>query len=346
MSGLRFTQVGLNSSDIAGSLRFYSEVFGFSNAGGQTLWGEIMRLQGLDPSTRTLMWWMVGRQRLVQLELFFHGNPPARPLRADWSPADHGWTRMGIAVADFERAMAALSAWNVAPISPPVGAPGCRRAAIRDPFVGIVIEMIEESDALGPALRHRHFDLEPMIVYVAASVSNLERARHFYGDLLGLRIVDEQGARCEQDDALWGLGGARRRCFIADAGDVKLEISEYAHPVGRPRPEDHRASDQGIMNVALRSENRDLVAQIIDRLIAEDHDLGAVIASEGTLGTYCLAPDREVELLACPSEDDATIGFAPVAPFFGDIGGSDLLAVMPASEFRKKAFAGGRRPSR
>lgn len=59
---MRIVQIGLNTSDVAASLRFYAEAFGFRNGGGQGLWGNTIQVQGLSAEDSAMMWWMVGAQ--------------------------------------------------------------------------------------------------------------------------------------------------------------------------------------------------------------------------------------------------------------------------------------------
>ena len=67
---LAVIQVAVNTTDMSGTLRLYSDIFGFTNAGANAIWGSVMRLQQTAQSERALMWWLVGRQKRVQIEVF------------------------------------------------------------------------------------------------------------------------------------------------------------------------------------------------------------------------------------------------------------------------------------
>lgn len=315
-SDLKMMQVALNSSDLPGSLRLFSDVFGFANAGAQAGWGEMMRIQGFDASARMLVWWMVGRQQGMQLEIFTHLEPAQRPLPADWTPADHGWVRFGIGVPDFDRSITALGKLGVTTITAPTGARGCRRVAFRDPYTATLIEIIEENDALSPGVRHRHFDLDPFIVYATVSVADIAASRDFFGRVVGLPLIDNH-LHCAEDEALWGLAGATGESFLADTGDMLIEVVEYRSPRGRPRPADHRLSDQGIMNIALRATAKPRIQGIIDRSLADDPaSITAIVDGEAALGTYIEAPDRQLELVAASRDADPWMGLVPATPLF------------------------------
>src|SRR5438132_12366591 len=99
---LGLIQVGMNTADMAGTLRLYADAFGFINGGSAGMWGNTIAVQGLPPDSRTIIWWLIGAQPFLQLELFHHTRPAQRPLRPDWRPSDHGWVRWGVGVADFD----------------------------------------------------------------------------------------------------------------------------------------------------------------------------------------------------------------------------------------------------
>ena len=77
----RFAQIALCTTDVPRSVQLYTEVFGFADAGGRALWGErIARMQALGDDTAFVFWWLVGRQDMLQLELFHHTTPRQRAV--------------------------------------------------------------------------------------------------------------------------------------------------------------------------------------------------------------------------------------------------------------------------
>jgi catechol 2,3-dioxygenase-like lactoylglutathione lyase family enzyme len=309
-------QVGLNTSDMAASLRFYAEVFGFANGGGQAGWGEGMRLQGLEPAGQALVWWMVAAQPRMQFELFHHTGPVQRPQPSDWSPADHGWVRIGLSVNRFDHVLNRLNGAGIALLGRTTSASGPRRIALRDPFTRIVIEVWEDGPGVPGYPRERVHGLDPAILYATSSVADLSAARRFYGEIVGLRILPLEKLHRPEDEALWGLPGARRQGFLAAAGDAVLEVVEYESPRGKPKRSDYRFSDQGIMNVALFARSTQTIQAVIDRLDAEKRPPRSLIVGAQMLGTYVLERDREVELTSFPPEMEPFIGFQPM-PFLG-----------------------------
>ena len=173
---MQIIQIGMNTSNIPASLRFYAEAFGFRNAGGQGIWGSTIQVQGLPFESTAMMWWMVGAQDFFQLEFFHHTSPAQRPLPADWRPCDCGWVRFGLAVQDMDRALAALDARGI-PLLGSFGEGKDRRIAFRDPLVGVAVEVMEDRSLDGPVVR-----------YMTSSVSDIDGARRYYGETLGLPI--------------------------------------------------------------------------------------------------------------------------------------------------------------
>jgi len=301
---LKIAQIGMNTADMAGSLRLLSEVFGFVNAGGQVLWGPMIQVQALPEDSRAVMWWLLGSDPGMQLELFHHSRPAQRPLRADWRPSDLGWVRYGVAVADFDRALAALAANGIAPLAPPVVRDGHRRVCFREPHVGCVIEMMEgATEGL------------PSVVYATSSVSDIASARTHYETVLGLTIEPLDTLHKPEDEACWGLSGATREGFVAHCGGVKLEIVAYRDPPGRPKPADCRTSDQGIVNVAIGTDTPAEAEALFDRLAAAGFVSPHIARGEGMVSGYITDFEREIEIVCLPPEVRRLIGFEPVTPF-------------------------------
>ena len=306
---LRVIQIGANTSDIPGTLRLYSEAFGFRNAGCHPVWGPNLAIQGLSSDSRGLVWWMVGKQRFFQLEFFHHTRPQQRPKRGDWLPSDHGWGRFGIAVSDFERCLKSLAANGVQTNTTPSKETGLRRAAFRDPYLAAIVEVLEKA-------KESARDDGPDVVYAASSVANLESAKFFYQDVLQLDIVHDNLLHAAHHEALWGLANAKRDSFIVrGAGNILLEIVQYHEPLGRPRPADYRVSDQGIVNVCLGSRDENVVGQALDRATSAGIKPPVIFKSEGIVAGYLTDKDREIELAAIPESLDARLGFLPQAAF-------------------------------
>jgi catechol 2,3-dioxygenase-like lactoylglutathione lyase family enzyme len=325
MPSLSFNQIALNTVDIAASLRFYTEVFGFLNAGSQVGWGEVMNVQGLDPAGQTVVWWMVGRHPRIQFEIFHHTGPLLRRQRDDWSPADHGWVRYGIAMRDFDGVRARLAERGIVPLGGVAAFGDSRRFAIRDPFCGIVIEVWEDCAGLPRGTPQDAHDCDPLILYVTSSVSDIEAARRYYTDILRLPTVPLDRLHGAADEAVWGLPGAQREGFLVEAVNGFVEVVEYRSPRGRPRRDDHRLSDQGIMNVGFYAPETEKVQGVIDRLDAQGAGPKWLTVGEDLLGIYINEADREVELLACPEAVRGELGFRPV----GQFGGGDFIKMVP-----------------
>jgi len=312
----QLAQIALCSTDLPRSVQLYQQAFGFADAGGKVLWGErVARIQALGDDTAFTLWWLVGRQDLVQLEFFHHTTPPQRP-RPDRAPSDLGWVRFGIAVPDFDDCLERLRGLGVEPLGEPLAHEGLRRVCFRDPYVGCVVEVMEEGPALPGGIRPRHYDLAPALVYAALSVPDLDAARRFYLDAVGLAEEPETELHPPELEALWGLQGARRETVVARGGDAYLELVRYREPAPRPLPDDHLLSDRGFMNVAVGFREKRRLDESYARIEAggfrDNHRpprvAGGTYVNDG-LGTTC-------ELLLAPRELDPMFGFSP-QPLFG-----------------------------
>jgi hypothetical protein len=307
MQEVSIVQIGLNTLNLSGSLRLFSEVFGFSNAGGNVLWGDTIAVQGLTPRDHAVIWWLVGAAPFFQLELFNHGNPRARPQRADWRPCDHGWVRFGLAVRDLDRVATALARLRI-PVLGKSGGMGLRRLAFRDPHIGCIIEAQESNQADCPTL-----------TYATSSVADIGKARYFWGEVVGVSLEPLENLHHPSDEGLWGLAGAQREGFLARFGNRVLEIVEYCDPQGRPRATDHVIADQGIMNLALASRGHRVISELIGRVRAAGHAPTRLLDNGSDLvGTYFTDAGCELEIFASPVANDAYLGFTKGAPFLAE----------------------------
>lgn len=313
---MQLCQIALCTSDLPQSVRLYTEGLGFAEAGTRVLWGErIAQIQALGDDSAFTISWLVGRQDMVQLELFHHTVPPQRNRLGERGPADLGWTRFGVALPDFDAALERLAGLGVEPLAPAREVDGLRRAAFLDPYVACVVELFEEGAATPGGIRPRFYDLVPAVVYVALSVDDLDGARRFYLDALGLEEDPGAVLHTPEDEAVWGLGRPRRDGFVARGGDVYLEVFRYEEPAPRSLPDDHLLSDQGFMNVAVGTREGSELAAAYDRVVAGGFTANSP-APRTAGGTYVNdGLGTTAELLVAPREFDAGFGFAPHPTF-------------------------------
>lgn len=312
---LKIVQLGLVTSDLPGTLRLYSEAFGFRNAGATCLWGGMSeKITRMRPDSRNVIWWMVGPRKFFQFEIFAYTCPVSQPLPTDWRPSDQGWTRFGVIVADFDACLKGLKSNGVEPLTPPVVRGGRRRVAIRDPYLGTIIEVMESD----PQRREG-----PIVAYATNSVADLEASRRLYGDVLQFEILPLEHLHTAADEALWGLQGAERDGFVARLDDTLVEVVQYRNPVGRPKPIGYQISDQGIMNCAIASTELKPVEQMLERLTAAGHVPPYVYNDGSIIAAYTIDPDCVLEYGCVPEEAQQFYGFVP-APFDFMAGGVAL----------------------
>jgi catechol 2,3-dioxygenase-like lactoylglutathione lyase family enzyme len=317
-------QIALCTADLPATYRLYSEGLGFAPSGSVMVWGPPMMAQKLDDDARASVWFLVGRQRFVQLELFTHTHPVQRPLPSDWRPSDHGWVRFGVAVPELDATLERLGRLGVGTLTDPVVYDGVRRVCFRDPHVGTIVELLEDGPGLPGGVRAAGFDLAPAIVYATISVPELEPARRFFVDGLGLDHEPGTTLHTPEQEQLWGLPGARAEGFVARGGDVYLEAVSYSNPAGRPKAADHRLSDQGFLNVALGVRDHRDLKRIVDRAVEGGAELNAPVMSVPLVpsrpdlifaGCYLTGMQGEsIEIEAVPDELEAATFFRPLAP--------------------------------
>ena len=106
-----------------------------------------------------------------------------------------------------------------------------------------------EDDPLRGRTRDARPDCRVAARSVTLSVADLEKSKRFFIGALGMP-ESVAALRRPEHEALWGLDGASTRSVVLDAGNVLVELVQYLDPVGKPWPDGHRISDQGILNIA------------------------------------------------------------------------------------------------
>ena len=302
-------QIVLGSDNLPFCKHVYGSALGFAAAGERLIYSEHNgAVMGLGPVGGATVLYMVGRQKLLQLEFWTHTTPPQRSLPADWRPNDLGFCRLGLSVPDFPGTLARLAALGIGTITPPVGAAGSRRVCFRDPTVGIPVEVMEEGSGL-PGTRDRHHDLEPALVYVAASVPDLADARQFFGGVVGLEAVPD-ALHAPEHEALWGLGGARRRTAVLRGGTTFLELVQYDAPAGRPL--DDGLDRQGFKTISVGFRDPADTGAIFRRVV--EAGLGWTVAAPASHigGNHVVgAVAQRMKTLSVPPELERQFGFSP-----------------------------------
>lgn len=248
-------QIAFSVVDLRVTERWFREGFGFLPAGGSRpmMRGLLpSRVQGL-PRAASTCWWLVGRNEWCQLEFLQFERPMAKLMRHDFRPCDIGYTRVGCWVADFDATLARLARLGTLPLAAPLGEKGARRACVRSPD-GVYVEIMEDEPLPEKAATTRS-DCPVAIRSITLSVPNLTRSAAFLGGAIGL-AESSAPLHLPQHEALWGLTGATTKRKVFVAGDVLVEVVQYADPAGKPWPDGYRVSDQGIVNIAFGTRHK------------------------------------------------------------------------------------------
>lgn len=310
-----FNQVCIVARDGARTARWYTEGLGMLPAGRNVFFGKLTERVQAVPNPLLHAFWALDRQGFFQVEIFQYLTPRSRPRRLDWTPADWGYSIVGVHVRDFDASLARLAALGSLPYTEPLGAPGERRVCVPDPE-GNLVELYEKDplEGLAPVLEHP--DLGATVRAVTVSVPDLDAfcARAERG--LGLVREDVQ-LHAPEHEAMWGLDGAARRAALLRGGGVALEVVQYEQPVGRPWPEGHSLADLGYMNVAVGFRD----TSEFDRSFAHAQDEGWTPHGRPLeIGIFKVMyvddPDGfDVEMLRPREWADRLTGFVPSVPY-------------------------------
>ena len=152
--------------------------------------------------------------------------------------------------------------------------------------------------------------------HTVISTPDLERALHFYRDLLGLKVVTKGGwdAGWESADTIADVEGTAARWVMLSAGNSNLEIVQYESPPPAPQEPDRPVHHHGISRIGfevtgIHAMYRDLVDAGV-RFHSAPQDQGNF-----GLAVYARDPDGNViELLEYPDRyhEEAVNGSSPL----------------------------------
>ncbi len=245
-------RVGLTVRDLDASLRFYTEVLGFTQQGERELAGEgVERLTGVFPARVRTARLRLGAEELELDE--FVAPSTGRAFPEDSRGNDLWFQHVAIVVSDMTAAYARLREHAVRHASsgpqrlpdwnPNAG--GIEAFYFRDPD-GHFLELIHFPRGKGdPRWQDARGRLFLGIDHTAIAVRDSEASLAFYRDVLGLRVAGSSENHGTEQEHLNAVFGARLRITgLRAAAGPGVELLEYLAPGGgRPRPVDARAND-------------------------------------------------------------------------------------------------------
>lgn len=314
MKSPKITQVAMCTNNLPATVRTYTEVFRFADAGGELLWGDWLgEIQEVDGDLVTSLWWVVARQAFLQVELWQHSTPAPAPLPDDWRPSDLGWVRWGFAVPDFDECLERMRRAGLGLYTEPQEHRGLRRVCFRDPNIGVVVEVFEDGAAVPGGIRPMQFDVKPSVIYAGLSVPEIEPARRFLVDAVGLveeppNTVHDSGA-----GSLWGLDGADPEVMVVRGSDVFVEVVAYPESERRHTTSERRLIDQGMMNIAVGYRDRRDLDELVESLETHGHTLtNQLPPPPDAAGAYVRSSEGlSLEIMSVSQDRDSHFGFAP-----------------------------------
>lgn len=315
-----FIQVCIVARDALRTARWYTEGLGMLPAGRSFFFGKLTERVQAVPSPLLHAFWALDRQGFFQVEVFQYLKPRSKPRRRDWTPADWGYSTVGVHVRDFDAALARLAELGSLPYTEPVGPAGDRRVCVPDPE-GNLVELYERDPLTGLAPPLERPDLDATVRVVTVSVPDLEQ---FCGRVeRGFGLIREDVRLHEPEhERLWGLEGAERHAAVLRGGGVALEVVQYERPRGRPWPEGYRFCDLGYMNVAVGFRATGDFERWFARAQAEGWTPHGKPLDMGIFRVMYVddSDGFDIEMLRPRTWADPLTGFAPSMPYaVGDV---------------------------
>lgn len=310
-ASMSVVQVAFTALEAERTASWYEKVFGLLPAGGMrgAAGADVAAMMGL-PDVDCDMQWLVDAADFFQLEFFQFRAPASTP--GSRTPADAGWSLVGLVIDDFDAIAARLRDVD-ADVGPVLGQAPDRRMCTRDPE-GVWLELRERE----PGQREERLvrDVPVATAFVRAVVTDLAAAMDFFGGALALRETDIE-LHTDADEALWGAPISKADSRVLSSGGsgegVLIELVHYADRVPAPLPDGYRICDQGILNVAFGSRDPDAYAATIERISSGGYRVNGELAIGPAKSSYVVGADGlSVELLTIPDPQiEREFGFLP-----------------------------------
>lgn len=94
-------------------------------------------------------------------------------------------------------------------------------------------------------------DGDTAVQAVAMTVSDLQRAERFYGEVLGFKLLEETEVSGKEYEQLYGVPGLRLRVARMRLGDEEIKLLHFSAPSGRLFPADSRSNDHWFQHIAI-----------------------------------------------------------------------------------------------
>ncbi len=148
------------------------------------------------------------------------------------------------------------------------------------------------------------------LAHVGICVSDIERSRRFYRDLLGFKEVARLQVVGEPSASLLDLDDVDLHATFWERDGVRIELLWYAQPQGEPGPVPRPMNQFGLTHVAIRVDD-------LDQTLAALRREGVTVLDEtrisnpqfGAEVVYVLDPDGlRLELIEAPGDPAAPLG--------------------------------------
>ena len=226
MTAPRICQLAMCTTDMARTVRRYIDGLGFIDSGAHVVSGKrVGELQELGDDVTALLWWLVGGEEMVQLELFRHSDPPIRRLPAEWLPSDLGWAGWSVAVGNLPATVERLRIGGVSVCDPTSEGGVLQTTFPAIPEIGVYVDIREEKDSsliLVQVLAHKSgWQASP------CQFRTSNRARAFYIETL--QFTCDTDLRAAKLSGTASIGQDSVVSFVARGrGDVLLHVVEHS----------------------------------------------------------------------------------------------------------------------
>lgn len=270
----RVDAVGITVLDMNRALDFFTKVLPFEKISEVEVYGtEYEKLKGLFGIHYKKVRLKLGDE---EIELTDYLTPGGRSIPEDSQSNDLWFQHIAIVVSNMDSAYARLKRYNVQHVSTrpqtlPKSIPaaeGIKAFYFRDP-AGHNLELIYFPPGKGnPKWQNQKNKIFLGIDHTAIGISQTEKSKHFYGDLLGVKFQGESFNAGNEQEHLNNVQSASLHISGNKANEgMGVEFLEYLTPQnGRPYPADERPDDLIHYETIFTTNQLDALHQKLKRL--------------------------------------------------------------------------------
>jgi catechol 2,3-dioxygenase-like lactoylglutathione lyase family enzyme len=129
--------------------------------------------------------------------------------------------------------------------------------------------------------------------HVCLVINDLDKELHFYRDLLGFSIIDNETREGTETGASLGLPTAKYRIFraVAPSNDFFIQLVQFEIPISEHKQKKNALSDCGFNHIGIEVDDVDAIYSLLNKSNIEIISPPVILEKTGTKLFYARDPE-------------------------------------------------------